>query len=81
MQLAMDLSKTKGHNAEDRRVRWMKYHNISMWFDTWEHDLVKLGTAVHDPISSKVLILEEQLKSIDNFDAYLWWRRQRETVL
>ena len=46
----------------------MKYHNISMWFDTWEHDLVKLGTAVHDPISSKVLILEEQLKSIDNFD-------------
>jgi hypothetical protein len=49
---AMDLRKTKGHNTEDRRVRWTKFKNISMWFDNWENDLVELGTAVRDPISS-----------------------------
>jgi hypothetical protein len=65
---AMDLRKTKGHNAEDRRVRWLKYKNISMWFDNWENDLVELGTSVRDPISSKVSIPEEQLKNIGNFD-------------
>ncbi len=64
----MDLRKTKGHNAEDRRDRWTKYKNISMWFDNWENDLVELGTAVCDPISSKVSNLEEQLKNIGNFD-------------
>ena len=36
---AMDLRKTKGHNAEDRRVRWTKYKNISMWSDNWGNDL------------------------------------------
>jgi hypothetical protein len=51
---AMDLRKTKGHNAEDRRIRCTKNKIISMWFDHWENDLVELGTAVHDPISSKV---------------------------
>jgi hypothetical protein len=65
---AMDLRKTKGHNAEDRRVRWTKYKNISMRFDNWENDLVELGKAVRDPISSKVLIPEEQFKNIGNFD-------------
>ena len=65
---AMDFRKTKRHNAEDRRVRWTKYKNILMWFDNWEHDLVELGTAVRNPISSKVMITEEQLKNISNFD-------------
>ena len=64
----MDLTETKGHKAEDRRVRWTKYKNILMWFDNWEHDLVELGTAVRNPISSKVMITEEQLKNISNFD-------------
>jgi hypothetical protein len=65
---AMDLRKTNGHNTEDRRVRWTKFKNISMWFDNWENDLVELGTAVRGPISSKASILEEQLKNIGNFD-------------
>jgi len=39
-----------------------------MWLDNWENDLVELGTAVRDPISSKVSIPEEQLKNIGNFD-------------
>ncbi len=64
----MDLRKTKGHNAADRRVRWTKYKNILMWFNNWENDLVELGTAVRDPISSKVSIPEEQLKNIGNLE-------------
>jgi DNA-binding IclR family transcriptional regulator len=41
-----------------------------MWFDNWEHDLVELGFAVHDPTTGKIHIQEDQLGLIGNFDKH-----------
>jgi hypothetical protein len=41
-----------------------------MWFDNWEHDLVELGFAVHDPTTGKIHIQEDQLWLIGNFDKH-----------
>ena len=53
--------------AEDRRVRWTTFTNISSWFDNWEFYLVELGFATRDAIE-KVTISPEQLYFIINFD-------------
>ena len=65
---ACNLNKCKSHNAEDRRIRWTNHRNISMWFDNWENDLVELGFASRDPTTGKILIPEDQLGNIGNFD-------------
>jgi hypothetical protein len=36
------------HIAEDRRVRWTTFANISSWFDNWEFNLVELSFATRD---------------------------------
>ena len=53
--------------AEDRRVRWTTFTNISSWFDNWEWDLVQLGFAKRDE-DGTVRIPDEQLPYIINFD-------------
>ena len=53
--------------AEDRRVRWTTFTNISSWVDTWEWDLVQLGFAKRDE-DGTVRIPDEQLPYIINFD-------------
>ncbi len=63
-----DLKAGKDKNAEDQRIRWTNYWNISQWFDNWENDLVELGLAVRDPMSGKVTIAEDQLRNILNLD-------------
>ena len=63
-----ELKAGKVKNAEDRRILWTNYWNISQWFDNWENDLVELGLAVHDPMSGKVTIIEDQLRNIINLD-------------
>ena len=65
---AVNLKAAKGANGEDARIRSTTYKNLSLWFDNWEHDLVELGFAYHDPITKKVCIPEEQLTNIVNFD-------------
>jgi len=65
---ACNLNKCKSHNAEERRIRWTNHRNISMWFDNWENDLVELGFASRDPTTGKILIPEDQLGNICNFD-------------
>jgi phage terminase large subunit-like protein len=65
---AINLNAGKTKNAEDRRVRWTNYKNISMWFDNWEHDLVELGFTRVDAITKKVTILPEQLRNMGNLD-------------
>ena len=65
---ATDLRRMKSHNAEDRRIRWMNHKNITMWFNKWEHDLVKLGFAFWDETTGKVHIPEEMRRMIGNFD-------------
>ena len=37
------LDALKMEYCEDRRIRWTTYSNISLWFDSWEYDLVDLG--------------------------------------
>ena len=53
--------------AEDRRVRWTTFTNISSWFDNWEWDLVELGFAKRDE-DGTVRIPDELLIFILNFD-------------
>ena len=43
LAMASDLDVSTMHIAEDRRVCWTTSANITMWFDNWEFDLVKLG--------------------------------------
>ena len=45
------LQAGKVKNAEDWRIRWTNYRNISQRFDNWKNNLVELGLAVHDPMS------------------------------
>ena len=65
---ATNLKANKLKNAEDQRIRWTNYKNISLWFDNWESDLVELGTAKQDSISSKVIVPPDQLRNIINLD-------------
>ncbi len=64
----IELKAGKVKNAEDRRIRWTNYRNIFQWFDNWENNLVKLGLVVHDLMSGKVTIAEDQLQNIINLD-------------
>lgn len=64
---AIDLNASKCNFAEDRRIQWTTKKNLSVWFDNWGNDLVELGFATRDA-SDSVVIPEEQLKNIVNFD-------------
>jgi hypothetical protein len=64
---AKNLDSSTMHIAEDRRVRWTTFANISCWFDNWEFDLVELGFATRDT-NGKIAISAEQLYFILNFD-------------
>ena len=64
---AKDLDASTMHIAEDRRVRWTTFANVTSWFDNWEFDLVELGFATRGA-DGKVIIPPEQLYNIINFD-------------
>jgi hypothetical protein len=64
---ANNLDASTMHLAEDWRVRWMTFTNISSWFDNWEWDLVELGFATRET-DGTVRIPNEQLPFIINFD-------------
>jgi hypothetical protein len=36
--ISIHLNAAKAYNAEDRRLRWTTYKNLSMWFNNWEQD-------------------------------------------
>ena len=67
-EVAISLNASKTQSAEDRRIRWATYKNLSMWFDNWEQDLVDMGFAYVDPTTGIVVIPIEQLKHIINID-------------
>jgi len=67
-EVAISLNASKTQSAEDRRIRWTTYKNLSMWFDNWEQDLVDLWFACVDPTTGIVVIPIEQLKHIVNID-------------
>jgi hypothetical protein len=66
---AINLDATKSTNAQDRRIRWTTYRNLSLWFDNWEDELVEQGFPDCNLITNKISSLQpNQLKRILNFD-------------
>ena len=35
-EVAISLNASKTQSAEEQRIRWTTYKNMSMWFDNWE---------------------------------------------
>ena len=64
---AVNLQAKKETPQEDRRILWTTFHNLSMWFDSWESNLLLLGFAERD-INGTVTISDSQLKRILNID-------------
>ncbi|KAL7532024.1 hypothetical protein ACHAWF_009676 [Thalassiosira exigua] len=72
-ETAVDFFSGKSKNGEERRILWTTYHNLKMWFENWEQDLLQLGFAKvakdhPDWDDGTVYIPKEQLKNIVNFD-------------
>jgi len=64
---AVDMKADKLSFAEERRVRWTTFHNLELWFNSWEKSLHDLGLMEEDG-SGKLIIPEHQLRNILNFD-------------
>ena len=64
---AVDMVAGKIKLAEERRVKWTTWHNLDLWFGSWEMTLLKLGFFEHDSVG-KHIIPEHQLRNILNFD-------------
>ncbi len=62
-----DIDASKLEYCEDRRIQWTIYKNISICFDNWEDDLIRLGFAFEDD-SGNVTIPNEQLRNNINFN-------------
>jgi hypothetical protein len=65
--MAKNLDALTMHIAEDCRVWWTTYTNITSWFDNWEGDLVELGFGMRGD-DGKVKFPEDRLRFIINFD-------------
>lgn len=65
----IELFVSKEKKAEERRIKWTTYKNLSMWFDNWAKDLVELGFATWvDDVGGEIDIPPDQLVRILNFD-------------
>ena len=65
---AMDITASVDQAVKERRVRWTTYHNLKMWFDTWQHELLDLGFATVDVDGGNYNIPGEQRRRILNLD-------------
>jgi hypothetical protein len=65
---ATNLRRQKARSAEDKQIHWTMHKNILMWFDNWEHDIIKLGFGNHNPVMGKVHIPKEHLRRSGKFD-------------
>jgi hypothetical protein len=64
---ATNLGAQKADMAEDRRIGWTTYENLSLWFDNWENELLDQGFAHRNP-DNQICIPPDRLKNILNFD-------------
>lgn len=62
----LNINALKMNSQEARRIQWTKSKYLSMWFDNWGENLVKLGFA--EMIDNNVHIPDDQLVRILNFD-------------
>ena len=66
--------KTKGERTELRRVLWTSRHNLTMWFETWEGQLIYLGFGrawnkdIDEGDKVRVVLFPGQDFCIANFD-------------
>jgi hypothetical protein len=63
---AINLTNSKLHSAEERRVRWMTYQNLDLWFDSWERFLSDYGFGKYR--DGKFVIFDHMKKFILNLD-------------
>lgn len=66
-ETATNLIAAKGNVQEHRRILWCTHYNLSIWFDTWEFNLLDLGFAFTNA-KGAVEIFTEQLKNVLNLD-------------
>jgi hypothetical protein len=64
---ALNLRRQKARSVEDRRILWTTRKKKSLWFDSWEEDIVALGFGTQKN-TGKVHIPPKQLQRIGNFD-------------
>ncbi|KAL7445324.1 hypothetical protein ACHAXH_007798, partial [Discostella pseudostelligera] len=64
---ALDMVAGKVKVAEERRVQWTTFHNLDLWFSSWESTLDELGFFEIDDEGRKI-IPESKLRNILNFD-------------
>ena len=60
--------------VEQHRVLWKKYHNLNLWFDTWEWNVIHLGfgrakTMEYKDTVGSIFFFPGQADHILNFDA------------
>jgi hypothetical protein len=64
---ALDLVAGRILLAEERRVKWTTWHNLDLWFGSWEKTLKQLGFLEQDA-NGNWFIPKHQLRNILNFD-------------
>ena len=64
---ALDMVAGKVKASEERRVQWTTYHNLDLWFTSWEKVLDDLGFFEVDARGKKI-IPDHLLRNILNFD-------------
>jgi hypothetical protein len=57
---AINLTNSKLHAAEERRIRWTTYQNLDLWFDSWERFLSDYGFGEYR--DGKFVIFEDHMK-------------------
>jgi len=71
---AIDIKAAKLNCAEDRRIRWMTYQNLDLWFDSWEVFVVEYGFATINQngelhfdgkMKARIMNLDETCLSLD----------------
>ena len=65
---ANDITAGKINHVEERRVKWMTYSNLDLWFSHWEKVLNELGFSEYDLSGGNPTIPEKMLRNILNFD-------------
>ena len=67
---AIDLKAMRVESVEQRRILWMTFQNLDMWFDNWIEELVRLGFAirVNENAPDDVYIPDTCMEHILNFD-------------
>jgi hypothetical protein len=65
---ATKINAEKLNCAEDCRICWTTYQNLSLWFDSWEVFLVDYGFATTNRLAGQLIIPENMKTQILNIN-------------